>query len=70
MKYKTDNEMFNPELKNMDTKTILIFNLDKLHTTALGKERIQRNLYLGTVDVVNWCKQKIRDTNLSTFFRT
>lgn len=38
----------------------LLSNLNKLHTTALGIERIKRNLSLQTDDVVNWCKEKIQ----------
>jgi hypothetical protein len=47
----------------MGSKTILISNLDKIHTTELGKERIKRNLCLDTNDVVSWCVQKIQDSN-------
>lgn len=46
-----------------DNITELIQNLDKLHTTALGVERIKRNLCLETEDVVCWCKDKIKDPN-------
>ena len=38
---------------------ILIENIDKLHTTELGVERIKKNLQLETDDVVKWCKSKI-----------
>ncbi len=38
---------------------ILIENIDKLHTTELGLERIKKNLQLETDDVVKWCKSKI-----------
>lgn len=38
---------------------ILIENIDKLHTTELGAERIKKNLQLETDDVVKWCKSKI-----------
>lgn len=38
-------------------------NLDKLHTTELGIERIKRNLSLDTDDVANWCKAKINSVN-------
>lgn len=38
-------------------------NLDKLHTTELGIERIKRNLSLDTDDVVDWCKTKISSAN-------
>lgn len=45
---------------------ILISNLDKLHTTKMGVERIIRNLSLDLVeehDVVEWCKEKIKNKN-------
>lgn len=37
----------------------LIKNLDKIHTTELGIERIKRNLSLECDDVVEWCKNQI-----------
>ncbi len=37
----------------------LILNLDKLHTTKLGIERIRRNLSLDSEDVVAWCREQI-----------
>lgn len=37
----------------------LILNLDKLHTTKLGVERIRRNLSLDSEDVVEWCRARI-----------
>ena len=40
----------------MNTDNELLGNLDKLHTTELGAERIKRNLSLDTADVVDWCK--------------
>ena len=52
---------------NIEDKIELISNLDKIHTTELGKERIKRNLCLDTDDVVEWCVQKIRDTNSEIF---
>lgn len=42
----------------MDADNELLKNLDKLHTTELGVERIKRNLSLDTDDVVSWCKAK------------
>jgi hypothetical protein len=47
----------------MKEKTILVSNLDKIHTTELGKERIKRNLGLDTDNVVDWCAQKIQASN-------
>ena len=43
----------------MNADNELLKNLDKLHTTELGVERIKRNLSLDTDDVVDWCKAKI-----------
>ena len=37
----------------------LIVNIEKLHTTKLGIERIKRDLQLDAEDVVGWCKQQI-----------
>jgi hypothetical protein len=51
----------------MEGKTILISNLDKIHTTELGKERIKKNIGLKTDDVVNWCIQKIKDKSSLIF---
>ena len=34
----------------------LIENIEKLHTTKLGAQRIKGNLQLDTADVVGWCK--------------
>ena len=36
----------------------LLENLDKLHTTELGVERIKRNLNLGDANIVEWCRQR------------
>ena len=40
--------------------TALIENIDRIHSTALGTERIKRNLEFDVADVVEWCKQKIK----------
>ena len=44
-------------------KNDLIENIEKLHTTSMGVERIRRNLSLGedVKDVVAFCQQKILD---------
>ena len=47
----------------MNTDNDLLKNLNKLHTTRLGVERIKRNLSLNTDDVVDWCKIKINSAN-------
>lgn len=43
----------------MENKQILVSNIDKIHTTEMGIERIKRNLKLGTENVVEYCKKKI-----------
>lgn len=43
--------------------TPLHLNLEKLHTTPLGIERIKRNLALPDIDVVAYCKEKITSSN-------
>ncbi|SEQ47896.1 putative hydrolases of HD superfamily [Lachnospiraceae bacterium NE2001] len=40
---------------------ILLSNLDRLHTTEMGAERIKKNLKLDCDNVVLWCRQKIID---------
>ena len=47
----------------MNNDTDLQNNIEKIHTTELGSVRIRRNLELETKDVVNWCKQKIRQAD-------
>ena len=44
-------------------KNELLENIEKLHTTPMGVERIRRNLSLGddVKDVVAFCQQKILD---------
>lgn len=51
---------------NNDSK-VLIQNLDKLHTTGMGKDRIRKNLDLDTDDVVLWCRKKISDSKSNIF---
>lgn len=41
----------------------LIENIDRLHTTELGSERIKKNLQIETDNVVEWCRAKILDRN-------
>ena len=43
--------------------TGLIENIERLHTTEIGAERIKRNLQIETSDVVQWCKARILDRN-------
>lgn len=56
------NVWYNPSaygglyMKHNETGSIPV---DRLHTTELGVERIRRNLGLGDVDVVEWCRNMI-----------
>lgn len=43
----------------------LLLNLDQLHTTKMGQERIKKNLILDVDDVVDWCRKKIQIPNAS-----
>lgn len=42
----------------------LLANLEKIHTTPLGLERIRCNLHLQTQDVVLWCIDTIKQADL------
>jgi len=39
-------------------------NIDKLHTTPMGAQRIKRNLNLQTDDVVAWCKEAVINADI------
>ncbi len=40
-------------------KQILFDNIDRIHTTDMGVDRIKKNLSLDEADVVEWCKSII-----------
>ena len=42
-------------------KEVLLSNIDKVHTTEMGIDRIKKNLKLDTDDVVEYCKNKVLD---------
>ena len=48
-------------------KEILLLNIDKLHTTKLGIDRIQKNLKLNNIDIVNYCKNKIKNKTCNIY---
>lgn len=48
-------------------RDILLANLNKVHTTKMGIERIKKNLKLDTIDVVEYCKNKIMDKNCTIY---
>lgn len=50
----------------MENKQVLLNNIDKVHTTVMGVDRIKKNLNL-TDDVVDYCKKKILDKNCNIY---
>ena len=48
-------------------KEILLSNIDKVHTTERGIDRIKKNLKLDTNDVVQYCKNKVLDKNCNIY---
>ena len=47
----------------MNDKEKLLSNIDKIHTTSMGIDRIKKNLNINVEDVVCFCKNKILDKN-------
>lgn len=45
----------------MEEKQILLKNIDKIHTTSMGVDRILKNLQLNVDDVVGYCQNMIKD---------
>lgn len=50
-------------------KQELLNNIDKIHTTVLGIDRIKKNLNLTTTDVVEYCKNKIMDKDCNIYMQ-
>lgn len=51
----------------MEDKQILLDNINKVHTTEMGINRIIKNLKLNTNDVVEYCKNKVLDKNYNIY---
>ena len=47
----------------IDVKNELINNINKIHTTLMGVDRIKNNLKLSDIDVVEYLINKIKDKN-------
>lgn len=47
----------------MDQKVDFLSNLEKLHTTVMGIDRIKKNLGLDVEDAVLWCRKKIEESD-------
>ena len=48
-------------------KEIQLSNIDKVHTTQMGIDRIKKNLRLDKNDVVQYCKNKVLDKNCNIY---
>ena len=48
-------------------KEVLLSNIDIVHTTEMGIDRIKKNLKIDTNDVVEFCKNKILDNNCNIY---
>lgn len=53
----------------MEDKKILLDNIDKIHTTDMGIDRIKRNLGIDSADVVEYCKNGILDNSCNIYKR-
>lgn len=51
----------------MEDKQILLDNINKVHITEMGINRIIKNLKLNTNDVVEYCKNKLLDKNCNIY---
>ena len=48
-------------------KEVLLSNIDKVHTTEMGIDRIKKNLKIDTNDVVEHCENKVIDKNCNIY---
>lgn len=55
------------ESKNMNVE--LLSNIDKLHITGMGVDRIKKNLNLDVDDVVEYCRNKVLDKSCNIYKR-
>lgn len=51
----------------MDDRLTLLNNIDKIHTTPMGIDRIKRNLKIDVLDVVEYCINKVQDKNCKIY---
>lgn len=51
----------------MEDKQILLNNIDEVHTTKMGIDRIKKSLKLDADDVVEYCKNKVLDKNCNIY---
>lgn len=51
----------------MIDKEKLLSDIDKVHTTKMGIDRIKKNLKIDTNDVVEYCKNKVLDKSCNIY---
>ena len=51
----------------MIDKEKLLSDIDKVHTTKMGIDRIKKNLKIDTNDVVEYCKNKFLDKSCNIY---
>jgi hypothetical protein len=44
----------------MNNREVLLSNMNKVHTTEMGIDRIKRNLGLEAEDIICWCQKLIQ----------
>lgn len=52
------------------SRAVFLSNIDKLHTTERGVDRIKRNLKITTDDVIEYCKNKIQNNNCNIYYNS
>lgn len=50
-----------------EDKKRILSNINKVHTTTRGIDRIKKNLNLENEDVVEYCKQVIKNNNSTVY---
>lgn len=55
------------EIRICEIESCILSNIDKLHTTEKGIDRIYRNLRLDNDDVIEYCKKKILDKKCNVY---
>ncbi|MCI9016451.1 MAG: DUF3781 domain-containing protein [Clostridia bacterium] len=53
----------------MEDKQTLLNNIDKIHTTEMGRNRIKKNLKLDNDEIVEYCKNKVLDKNCNIYIK-
>lgn len=57
------NEENIENIENIENKQVLVNNINKIHSTKMGIDRISKNLNIGKEDVIIFCKDIISNKN-------